>query len=159
MTTKDLLTARFAIVRRDLDRTLAHLTEEMFDWAPREGMRTVGGLLFEIAGKEVELLQYAKAGGREEWVEVENYGGREKTLEGMKDVLTEARQSTLAYLDSLSDQNLEMPVKFPTDWWEGLGLAELPLHEVFRSIVMHEWYHTGQLISYLWSRADDPYTW
>ena len=159
MNTQNLLKARFALVRRDLDRVLSHLTQEMFTWAPSEGMRTVGGLLFEIAGKEVELLAYAKAGGREEWVEVENYGGREKSLSGMKDVLNEIRQATLSYLDTLSDQDLEMPVKFPTDWWEGLGLSELPLHEVFRNIAMHEWYHTGQLVSYLWSKGDDPDKW
>src|SRR5258708_2711044 len=152
MNTKDLLKARFAIVRRDLDRVLAHLTQEMFLWAPRDGMRTIQNQLFEIAGKEVELLAYARAGGQEEWVEVENYGGREATLQGMKDVLKEARQATLAFLDSLSDKDLDAPVQFPTEWWEGLGLPELPLHEVFRSIAMHEWYHTGQLVSYLWAR-------
>src|SRR5258706_1501974 len=145
MNTKHLLKARFTTVRRDLDRVLAPLTQEMFLWSPREGMRTIQNQLFEIAGKEVELLAYARARGREEWVEVENYGGREATLEGMKDVLNEARQATLAYLDSLSDKDLEAPVKFPTDWWEGLGQPELPLHEVFRSVAMHEWYHTGQL--------------
>ena len=159
MNTKRLLKARFAIVRRDLDRVLAHLTEEMLPWAPREGMPTIQGLLFEIAGKEVELLAYARAGGQEEWLEVENYGGREATLQGMKDVLKEARQATLGYLDSLSEKDLESSIHFPTDWWEGLGQPELPLYEVFRNIAMHEWYHTGQLVSYLWARGDDPYTW
>ena len=91
--------------------------------------------------------------------QVEDFGGREKSLAGIKEVLAETRKATVKYLDSLSDQDLEMPVKFPTDWWEGLGLAELPLHEVFRNVAMHEWYHTGQLVSYLWSRGDDPYSW
>ena len=77
----------------------------------------------------------------------------------VKEVLAETRQSTLQYLDSLSEKDLEVPVKFPTDWWEGLGLPELPLHEVLRNIAAHEWYHTGQLVSYLWSNGDDPYKW
>src|SRR5947208_3427091 len=133
---KRLLIARFAVVRRDLDRVLANLTQEMFPWAPADGMRTIQGLLFEIAGKEVELLAYAKAGGQAEWVEVEDFGGRETTLDGMREVLSEIRQATLKYLDSLSEEELIAPVRFPTGWWEGLGLPELPLHEVFRSIAM-----------------------
>ena len=62
-------------------------------------------------------------------------------------------------MDSLSESELQSPVKFPTDWWEGLLQPELPMHECFRTIAYHEWYHTGQLVSYLWSRGDDPYDW
>ena len=80
-------------------------------------------------------------------------------MEGLRDVLKEARLATLAFLDSLSEEDLEASVRFPTDWWEGLGLPELPLHEVLRNIAMHEWYHTGQLYSYLWSTGDDPDKW
>ena len=159
MNTKYVLKARFAIVRRDLDRVFAQLTDEMLPWAPTEGMRTVQGQLFEIVCKEIELLSYAKGWGREGWVEVEEFGGREKSIEGYKEVFAETRRETLAYLDSLSESGLEAPVQFPTDWWEGCGLPEMPLHEVFRTIAMHEWYHTGQLVSYLWSRSDDPYKW
>ncbi len=159
MNTKDILKARFAIVRRDLDRVLSHLTDETFTWAPREGMRTVKGQLFEIVGKEIELLVWARAGGQGEWVEIEDFGGRETTREGWLEVLKDTRKSTLDYLDSLSENDLEAPVRFPTDWWEGLGLPELPLHEIFRTIAMHEWYHTAQLVSYLWWKGDDPYKW
>ena len=31
------------------------------------------------------------------------------------------------------------------------------MHEVLRNIAAHEWYHTGQLVSYLWTRGEDPY--
>jgi uncharacterized damage-inducible protein DinB len=156
---REFLIARFATVRRNLDRVLNHLTEDLIDWAPGEGMPTIGASLFEIVGKEIELLSYAKAGGRYEWVEVEDFGGREKTLVGLRSVLEATRQETLNYVHSLTDDDLESTVQFPTDWWEGLGLAELPLHEVIRNVAMHEWYHTGQLTSYLWSRGDDPTAW
>jgi uncharacterized damage-inducible protein DinB len=155
---KELLKARFAMVRRDLENTLSGVSDDMFTWSPAEGMRTIQGLLFEIAGKEVELLEYAKAGGREEWVEVQDFGGREASLEGMKELLRELRQATLDYIDSMSDDDLNAPVAFPTDWWEGLGQAEIPLHEVLRNVAAHEWYHTGQLVTYLWLRGDDPYS-
>src|SRR3989442_120161 len=95
----DLLRARFAIVRRDLDQVLARLTDDLLPWAPKEGMRTVQGQLFEIAGKEVELLAWMKARGQGEWVEVEDYGGREASVEGFKDIFRESRQATLEFLD------------------------------------------------------------
>jgi len=159
MDTKELLKARFNLVRRDLNRVLDRLTDELLQWAPREGMRTVGGQLFEIAGKEIELLNWMKQKGEGEWVEVEEYGGRENSVDGWKSVFQEARKETLSYMDSLSESELQSPVKFPTDWWEGLLQPELPMHECFRTIAYHEWYHTGQLVSYLWSRGDDPYDW
>ena len=75
MDTKELLKARFNLVRRDLNRVLDRLTDELLQWAPREGMRTVGGQLFEIAGKEIELRNWMKQKGEGEWVEVEEYAG------------------------------------------------------------------------------------
>jgi len=155
MNTQTLLKARFDIVRKDLERVMASVTDELLDWAPAEGMRTVRGQFFEIAGKEVELLSYAKAFGEAEWVEVESFGPREKTIEGWKEIMRELRADTLAYLDAISESDLSKLVRFPEDWWEGLGQAELPLHEVLRNIAAHEWYHTGQLVSYLWFKADD----
>ena len=149
MTTHTLLKARFATVRRDLDRVLAELTDDLLSWAPREGMRTVRGQLFEIIGKEIELLAYAKAEGKAEWQEIEGFGERESYVEGWKGIFAETRAGTLKYLDSLSESDLEMLICFPTDWWEGVGLTELPFHEVFRSIAAHEWYHTAQLVAYL----------
>lgn len=158
-TLHEALKARFSMVRRDLDRVLGRYTEDDYHWAPTEGMRTVHGQLFEIVGKEVELLDYAKKGGKEGWIEIEEYGEREKTLAGMREVLAEYRKATFEFIDSQTESDLEKPVSFPTDWWEGMGLSEMPMHEVLRTLAMHEWYHTGQLYSYLWSRGDDPYKW
>ncbi len=153
---KRLLRFRFAIVRRDLDEVLKNLTDHLLSWAPREGMKTVEALLFEIVAKEIELMAWAKAGGHGEWKEIEGFDGREATLEGLTSILQETRQETLDYVDSLSDAELQAPILFPEDWWEGLGLPELTMHEVFRNIAAHEWYHTGQLVSYLWMHGYDP---
>ena len=92
-------------------------------------------------------------------MEIEEYGEREKTLAGMREVLAEYRKGTLEFIDSQSESDLEMAVSFPTDWWEGLGLPEMPMHEVLRTLAMHEWYHTGQLYAYRFSKGDDPYNW
>lgn len=153
----DLIRARFEQVRRSLTSELDALTDDLLTWAPRAGMRTCGGMLFEIAGKEVELLTYARHGGLEEWVEIESFGPREASIEGWRDILAEVRAETLVFLDSMSLDKLDDPVRFPGEWWEGLYLKEVPMHEIFRSIAAHEWYHTGQLVSYQWMRGVNPY--
>jgi len=51
---------------------------------------------------------------------------------------------------------LEESVSNPERWWEALRLTEGPRSEVLRNIASHEWYHTGQLIIYLWMRGDNP---
>lgn len=155
MSTHELLKARLAYVRRHLDQALGEVTDDVLGWAPRDGMRTVGGQLFEILGKEIELLTYAKAKGRAEWVEIDELDI--VSVEDWRRTLAETRAGTLAYLDSLTEADLNEPIPFPEGWWEGLCLTAIPMHEVFRSIAAHEWYHTGQLVSYLWLRGSDPY--
>ncbi len=73
--------------------------------------------------------------------------------------MDEIRQTTLSYLDSMSEAELEAPMACPQGWWEALRLTECPRSEVFRNIASHEWYHTGQLVIYRWMQGDDPYTW
>lgn len=154
---KTLLIARFARVRKHLDGVIADLTDEMLDRALAPGMRTVREQLFEIAGKEAELLTYARLGGKSEWEEVETFGDGESSVEGWKKILGEQRQSTIAFIESATDEELNGPVAFGEDWWEGLGLTEIPMHEVLRNIAAHEWYHTAQLVTYLWAWEPDRY--
>ncbi len=140
-------------MRKSLDEVLDELTDEMLPWAPAEGLRTVGGQLFEIAAKEVELLRYARAFGQEEWEEVESFGERDSSVEGWKAILTEIRQGTLDYIAQASENDLNVPVAFGESWWEGLGLSSVPMHEILRNIAAHEWYHTAQLVTYIGLRA------
>lgn len=157
-TTHELLVARFGTVRKSLDEVMSRLTDDLLEWSPATGMRTVGGQLFEIVGKEVELLEFAKAKGRDEWNEIDSFGEGEKTVAGWRAIVDTVRGDTLAYLGSLSDADLGELVAFPVEgWWEGLYLTAVPMHEIFRNIATHEWYHTGQLVTYLWRRGDDPY--
>ncbi|HKZ19237.1 MAG TPA: DinB family protein [Acidimicrobiia bacterium] len=158
MTTTDLLKARLAIVRRDFDHVLDRLEDDFLPWTPADGLRTVGEHLFCVVGKEIELLDWMKKRGEGEWVEIEptHVGGKEDSVEGWRIVLLDARNQTLGLLNSLSEVDLEAVVKFPGDWWEGLLLTELPMHECFRTIAFHEWYHTGQLDSYLALKGRPP---
>lgn len=154
---KTLLLARFARIRSQLDAVMADITDDLLDQAPAEGMRTVRDQLFEIAGKEVELLAYARSGGTAEWVEVETFGAGESTVEGWKIILGDLRQRTIAFIEGASEAELTALVRFDEGWWEGLGLPEIPMHEVLRNIAAHEWYHTAQLVSYLWAWNPERY--
>ncbi|MBA3727044.1 MAG: DinB family protein [Armatimonadetes bacterium] len=153
------LKARLALVRADLDEAMGRLRDEDLDWAPREGMRTVGGQLTEIAGTERQLLAWLRRQERIPFELANDFGDRAKSIEGMRGALEEVRGETLAYIDSLSEDQLEAPVPMDPLWFESLGQKEVPLGEPIRSLAQHEWYHVGQLVSYLWSRGDDPYKW
>lgn len=153
----ELLTMRLAIVREDLEEVLTRLNEEMMSWAPREGMRTIGGQLVEIAGTELQIVIWMREERQASYEEVTNFG--EQSLAGMKEILQSVRGETLSYMNSLSEDGLTDPAPFPERWFESLRLSHAPRAEAFRSIAAHEWYHTGQLVSYLWARGDDPYQW
>ena len=77
----------------------------------------------------------------------------------MVTMLTSVREGTLEALASLSDAQLEESIAFTRPWFGTAGLPAAPRAEIFRSIACHEWYHVGQLVSYLWTRGDDPYKW
>ena len=154
----DLLKARFATVRRDLDKTLSRFTDEDVYWKLGDGMRTVGAQLLEIADKDREVIIWLKTGT---WPDDEppSFDPETTSLDQMRAALNAIRSTTLAYIDSMTEAELEMPVYSPEDWWEALRLTECPRSEVLRNIAAHEWYHTGQLIIYRWMRGDDPYSW
>ncbi len=154
---KTLLIARFARVRKNLDEVISQLTDDMLYCCPADGMRTIRDQLFEIAGKESELLAYARSGGTVEWREVESFGEGEESIEGWKTILGDLRRRTITFIEVATDEELNAPVRFEEGWWEGLGLPEIPMHEVLRNIAAHEWYHTAQLISYLWEWNPELY--
>ncbi len=59
---KELLKARFACARQDLEKALQQLTDQDLPWSPREGMRTIANQLVEIANKEKETLGWVRTG-------------------------------------------------------------------------------------------------
>jgi len=157
-TLHDLLKARFAMASQDLDRVLNRLTDTDLPWAPIEGMRTVAGQLLEIANKEKEGLVWLREGV---WPDggPDAFDPETATLEKIKVALKSLRADTFAYIDSLSEAELGELMRSPERWWEALRLEQCPKSEVLRNIAAHEWYHTGQLITYLWLRGDNPYKW
>jgi len=148
------LKARLSNVRSDLEEVLSRLDQDMMSWSPAPGMRTVSGQLVEIAITELQIVLQLQEG---RWIpdeEAKQLVGDCDSLRNLAIKLASIRANTLAYLDSLSPSALEEQVMVRTQ-----GLPSNPRSEVFRTIAQHEYYHVGQLVSYLWARGDDPYRW
>src|SRR5580700_1722059 len=158
-TRHNLLKARFALTRRLLNQILDRITPDMLEWAPAEGMRTVSGQLAEILCVELPLVPRLKEGKELTDAEADAIIGDCSSLENLRRKLIEVRQTTLDYLDSLSDSELSEEVSFCGPWFGSLWTQTLPRAELFLNIADHESYHVGQLISYLWFRGDNPYEW
>jgi len=154
-----LLKVRLAAIRRDLDEILTRLTPEIPAWAPAPGMRTVSGQIVEIVATEMQLIACLKD---QPWIdddEAVEIIGDCNNVDNLRKAVVEFRRQTLEYLDSFTETQLAEEVPYGAGWFGSLGLPAIPRAEVFLNIADHEWYHTGQLTSYLWSRGDNPYEW
>ena len=154
----EFLKARLAYVRQDLEGVLRRLRDSDLSWKPAEGMPSIADLLLEIANKVKEVPVWLQSG---EWPDgdPDAFDVESATVEGIKSAFGALRTQTYAYIDSLSQADLDELVQCPQKWWEALRLTACPRSEVIRNIAAHEWYHTGQLITYLWIRGDNPNDW
>lgn len=91
----DRLKARLSLVRADLDEVMSRLKDEDLAFAPREGMRTIGGQLAEIAGTEIQLLSLLRDNKHLDWEETNKSLERLNSVAEMKEVLAETRGVTL----------------------------------------------------------------
>lgn len=158
MSSREFLVARLAMTRSDLTDVLGHLSDSDLRWVPAEGMNSVCDLLCEIARKDMEIIGWLQNG---EWPdnEPDPFDAKSATVEQARKGLDETRARTLNYIAKQTDEQLEEIVALPERWWEGLRLLECPKSEMIRNISAHEWYHTGQLIVYLWSQGRNPNEW
>lgn len=156
MTHHDLIRAELASVRSDLAETFSHLSDEFLDWAPAPGMRTVHGQFVEIISTERSVVDRIKGEPRRDPDEEDAPLWAEKTVAGLIALLEETRADTLRTLESV---DLDQPVEINAGFASYLGLDPVPASELFRFIARHESYHAGQLVSYLWARGSDPYSW
>lgn len=122
-------------------------------------MRTIGGQLVEIIGTEIQLVTRLKDGQSLSDSAAQEIIGDCESLDNLRRALITARQQTLNYLELLSEDDLAEEVAFDAGWLASLTLPTIPRAEVFINIADHEWYHVGQLTSYLWERGEDPYEW
>jgi len=154
-----LLKSRFALVRRDLNPLLDCVTPDMLSWAPVEGMRTVSGQIVEMISTEMQIIARLKEGKEVSDEEAQGIIGDCGSVEDLRRALVEFRKQTFDYLDSLSEAALAEEVPFDGGWFASLMLPTIPRAEIFLNIADHEWYHVGQLTSYLWALGHDPYEW
>jgi uncharacterized damage-inducible protein DinB len=154
----EIIVGRLNYTRGWLESVLPRLTQEMLDWAPAEGMRTISGQFIEIISVEAPLVPALKENRQISDEEFDLILPDPKSLEGLKSSLIEVRGRTLAYLNSLSEDELIEEVSLP-QWYGAYWPNPFARGEHFRNIAEHEFYHAGQLISYLWMRGDDPYQW
>ena len=158
MTQSEIITGRLAYARRWLDDVLPRLSQDMLEWAPAKGMRTISGQLVEIICVEAQLVPVLKTGKALTDAEIEAITGDPTSLDGLKKVLTDLRGHTLAHLGTLSEAELMEEVTLP-QWYGAYWPKPSPRGEHFRNVAEHEFYHAGQLISYMWARGDNPYEW
>jgi uncharacterized damage-inducible protein DinB len=120
----------------------------MMDWSPVSGMRTVSGQLTEIAITEMQILASLKDHRYISDEDAKRTIGDCDSLDDLKRALEDSREHTMDYLDSLTPDELE---------------KQMSQTKSFRSniegIAFHEYYHVGQLTSYLWAMGDHPYEW
>ena len=154
-----LLKARLDLVRRDLDPIVARITPDLLDWVPTKGMRTIVGQLVEIIAAEMQLIALLKDGQSLSDDDAKEILGDCESLDNLRRALLDVRQQTFAYLASLSEDDLAEEISFEGGWFASLMLPTVPRAEVFVNIADHEWYHVGQLTSYLWARGENPYDW
>ena len=122
-------------------------------------MRTLSGQIVEIVGTEMQLIAEINDDRIISDPEAREIIGDCNDLDVLRAALLEVRSKALAYLDSLSDAELAEEVPSRGGWLGALRLGAIPRAEVFITIAQHEWYHVGQLTSYLWARGDHPYNW
>ncbi len=107
----------------------------------------------------MQLIALLKDGQHISDADAQEIIGDCESLGNLRHTLMEVRQQTLDYLASLSEIDLAEEVSFDGGWFASLMLPTVPRTEVFVNIADHEWYHVGQLTSYLWMRGDNPYDW
>ncbi|MGV3613807.1 MAG: DinB family protein [Fimbriimonas sp.] len=158
-TCKQLLVARLAFIRRDLEEVLRHLSDDQLGYAPGRGVRPTYDQFLEIGMNEVMALALLRDGQTLTHAEAEARLSHEPTVASYRKMLTDVRAETVAYIEALTEADLAQPVEASNPWYASFGLESVPQYDALTSIAVHEGYHVGQLITYAWARGDDPYQW
>jgi len=159
MTTHQLVRANLDSARTQLAETLPHLTDEMLDWAPAPGMPSIHRIFMDIIATEQYITDGLRGLPTKTNEELDAPLLSIRTAPGLVKKLTEVRAETLQYLDGLKEAELIGPARNSDTYAKRLELKLVPVSEVLRYIARHESYHAGQVVTYLWARGDDPYSW
>jgi uncharacterized damage-inducible protein DinB len=155
----EYIKASLSSTRNELAEVFPHITNEILDWAPVPGMRTIKGQFVEIIGTEISMIELMREDQRTPFAEIDADLNRLTEITLLVAKLTSVRNSTLDFLDSLDEDGLSKQVLVSPGFGKYLELDSVPVSELLRFLVRHEAYHTGQLMSYLWAKGNNPYQW
>jgi uncharacterized damage-inducible protein DinB len=144
-------------IRTELLKEAEKIKPEEYNWEPRPGMRTFNGQIQEIGTMEKICIHNLRTQQPLDWGKAIAWSG-EDLIAHLKD-LEGVRKETNQFLDSLADdKELDKPHQLLPDWrqywWNQESVAT---EEMLRWIARHEYYHLGQIISYLWLLGNNPY--
>jgi uncharacterized damage-inducible protein DinB len=125
-------------VRKDLLETIDKFTQEELHYKPFETCHPAGRIMLHIADAEEGWFRYFVARQREAWPQdytLEHY----PTQADIKALLTEVHARTEAYLESLTEDDLERQIEL-----RGHD-SSLPLGWIIWHVLEHEIHHRGEL--------------
>ena len=140
-------------IRGELAGTIRELGPEAFDQAPGPDMKTCKQLLQEIGTIEEVSRRWITQQEIADWGTV--WQELDKPDAGaLVSALEEIRAKTLDYLAGCTEEQLQTPIPLPPMWYQYFGGATvIEPEELVRWIAKHEYYHLGQLYTYLFLRA------
>lgn len=159
MFAKTSIIAGLASVRKELSEIYPHLNDDMLDWAPAKGMRTIHGQFVEIAATEKGIVDVLNGGDRQPQKEIEKELWACTTLGDLLNAIGDIRLDTLEFIVKLDEAQLSADAGLSPGFSKWLELEVVTVEEALRFLVRHESYHCGQLFSYLWAKGNDPYQW
>jgi uncharacterized damage-inducible protein DinB len=110
--------------------------DSQINFAPSEGLRSLGAIACHIAEAEQGWFRHMVTGQLASWPEFKS--GDYPTVESIKELLTSVHQQTEEYLASIDLTGLERIV--PTPWGE-----EIPLRWIVWHVLEHEIHHRGEI--------------
>ena len=95
LTQSYLIRASLKSARTELSEVFQHITDEMLDWAPTPGMRTIQGQFVEILGTEISIIEPLMKLPKRAYKDIDAELWPIKTVEGLIVKLEEVRNTTL----------------------------------------------------------------
>lgn len=124
-------------VRANLFRALDLLKDDQLDFVPREGLWSLGKVARHIANAEEGWFRYVIAREHDQWPTA--YPAADyPTVESVKTLLSDVHARTLAYLDTMSLDDLEKTITAPSG-------DEFSLYWIIWHVIDHELHHRGEI--------------
>lgn len=124
-------------IRTELIATIESFDNQELIYTPYSGSWSVGKIMLHIADAEDGWLRYVISRELDEWPDhytLDNYSDKQSILQTLEEVHTR----TIAYLETLEEENLAMQIHTP---WN----KKLPLLWIIWHVIEHEIHHRGEL--------------